>query len=80
MIRYAVYSPRLKTPPISIPAKEMVANIITGVRSMTLGMVLTSLDGDRDIEFIGTHYDEFGNPTGDLLPITFSFEPKLDKD
>jgi hypothetical protein len=60
---------------LGILGKEMVVNITTGVRSMTLGMVLACLDGERDIEFIGTKYDDnTGKPTGDLLPITFSFE------
>jgi uncharacterized damage-inducible protein DinB len=61
-----------------LPAREMVANITTGFRSMTLGMILACLDRDHDIEFVGTHYDQKGKPSGDLVPITFSFEPLLD--
>lgn len=53
---------------------EIVADITTGVRSMVLGMVLACLDKDRDIEFIGTNYDDNGRPSGPLLPIIFGFE------
>ena len=60
-----------------IPTREMVANITTGFRSMTLGMILACLDRDHGIEFVGTHYDPGGQPSGDLVPITFSFEPLL---
>lgn len=31
---------------------------------------------ERDIEFIGTHYDENGKPDGSLIPIIFSFKPQ----
>ena len=55
---------------------EIIADFSTGVRSMILGMILASLNRDRDIEFMGTHYDEKGFPRGDeLFPIIFSFEP-----
>lgn len=58
--------------------KDIVADISTGFRSMTLGMVLACLDKEQDIEFMGTHYDELGAPIrGDLTPIIFSFEPDV---
>jgi hypothetical protein len=63
---------------MGLPAREMVANITTGFRSMTLGMILACLDKDRDIEFVGTQYDQKGKPASDLVPITFSFETVLD--
>jgi len=62
---------------LDIPPREIVADITTGVRSMTLGMVLACLDRDQDIEFVGTHYDAQGRPVGDLFPIIFSFEPVM---
>jgi len=62
---------------LDIPPREMVADITTGVRSMTLGMVLACLDRDQDIEFVGTHYDAQGRPVGNLFPIIFSFEPVM---
>ena len=62
---------------LGIPPRDMVADITTGVRSMTLGMVLACLNGDQDIEFVGTHYNEMGRPVGDLFPLIFSFEPIL---
>lgn len=64
---------------INLPPREMIANITTGFRSMTLGMVLACLDREHDIEFVGTHYGPDGQPVrGDLLPITFSFEPLVE--
>jgi len=57
--------------------RDMVADITTGFRSMTLGMVLACLSKDRDIQFVGTRYDARGQPTGDLFPIVFSFEPAV---
>jgi hypothetical protein len=62
---------------IGIAPNEMVADIVTGFRSMTLGMILSCLDKDQDIEFVGTHYNELGNPGSDLFPIVFSFEPLM---
>jgi hypothetical protein len=63
---------------LGLNPQELVADITTGVRSMTLGMVLACLNGDQDVEFIGTHYDAQGRPVGDLFPIIFSFEPTLE--
>jgi hypothetical protein len=59
-----------------LSAREIVADITTGFRSMTLGMILACLDEERDIEFIGTHYDERGKPDGSLIPIIFNFKPQ----
>ncbi|MEM1279183.1 MAG: hypothetical protein AAGG53_03980 [Cyanobacteria bacterium P01_H01_bin.152] len=64
----------------NILQRGIVADITTGFRSMTLGMVLASLDRSRDIEFIGTRYNSDGEPQGDLTPIIFSFEPALNND
>jgi hypothetical protein len=69
VLRQAV---RLKLSP-----NEVVADISSGVRSMTLGMVLACLDGDQDVEFVGTRYNDQGQPVGELFPIIFSFEPLL---
>ena len=60
-----------------LQAKEMIADFTSGTRSMTLGMILACLDGDRDIQMIGTHYDAAGNWEGPPFPIIFSFEPVL---
>lgn len=58
--------------------REMVADITTGVRSMTLGMLFSCLGRERDIEFIGTRYDDQGKIIkGNLTPIIFSFEPDV---
>lgn len=63
---------------LKLAPNEVVADITTGVRSMTLGMVLACLDGDQDVEFVGTRYDAQGRPVGDLFPIIFSFEPTVE--
>lgn len=62
---------------INLHAEEMIADFTSGIRSMTLGMLLACLDGDRDIQMIGTHYDAAGHWEGPLFPILFSFEPVL---
>jgi len=58
-----------------IPRRQMIADITTGIRSMPFGMVLACLSRDQDIEFVGTRYDERGQPTGTLFPVLFGFEP-----
>lgn len=63
---------------LGLAPRELVADITTGVRSMTLGMVLACLSGDQDVEFVGSHYDALGQPAGELFPIIFSFEPNLE--
>ena len=67
-----------QTTRLGLSPREIVADITTGVRSMTLGMVLACLDGDQDVEFVGTHYNAQGEPEGDLFPIIFSFQPNLE--
>ncbi|MFQ5577273.1 MAG: hypothetical protein ACE5G8_09840, partial [Anaerolineae bacterium] len=67
-----------QTERLKIASQELVADITGGVRSMTLGMILACLNGDRDVEFVGTRYDERGEPAGDPFPIIFSFEPLLE--
>ncbi len=62
---------------LGIAPRQMVADITTGVRSMTMGMVLACLDRDQDVEVVGTRYDDRGRPTGDLFPLIFRFEPDL---
>jgi hypothetical protein len=62
-----------------LSAGDVIADFTSGVRSMTLGMILACLDGDRDIEMIGTHYSPEGQWVGPPFPIIFSFEPVLQK-
>lgn len=54
--------------------KDILADFTGGLRSIALGIFLSSLDGNRDIQFIGTHYDEKGRPTGDRYPMISQFE------
>jgi hypothetical protein len=62
---------------LHIAPHSIVADMTSGFRSMTLGMVLAFLARERDIQFMGTAYDELGKPYGELTPIVFSFEPQL---
>lgn len=62
---------------LGLSNKEMVADFTSGFRSMPLGMILACLDGSRDIQFQGTHYNEQGDPADGLFPILFDFEAQL---
>lgn len=57
-----------------IGSSEMLADITTGTRSMSLGIVLACLDGNHDIQFVGTRYDASGRPAGTPFPIIYSVE------
>lgn len=59
---------------------DVVADISTGFRSMTLGMVLACLDRRRCVQFVGTSYTPLGVPGKDLTPIVYGFEPELPPD
>jgi len=62
---------------LGLSNKEMVADFTSGFRSMPLGMILACLDGSRDIQFQGSHYNEQGDPVNGLFPILFDFEAQL---
>ena len=62
---------------LGLSEKEIVVDITGGFRSIPLGMILASLDKDRAVEFVGTAYNEAGQPVGELFPILFSFEVDL---
>jgi hypothetical protein len=65
---------------LNLSDSDIVADFTSGIRSMTLGMILACLDGDRDIEMIGTRYGPDGRWTGPRFPIIFGFEPVLYQD
>lgn len=62
---------------LGLDRDEILTDFTSGIRSLSLGAILASLDGRRDLELIGTHYASDGRPTGELFPIIFSFEPIL---
>lgn len=63
---------------LGIPARDVVADITPGIRSMAMGMILACLDGDHDVELIGSKYNaKTGRPEGALTPLIFRFEPRL---
>lgn len=62
---------------LGLAPADMVADFTSGIRSMSLGIILACLDGDRDIQMIGTRYGADGRWTEDRFPIIFGFEPIL---
>jgi hypothetical protein len=62
---------------LGLQDREIAADFTGCPRSMALGMFLACLDRNRDIQFVGTHYDDQGRPTGDLFPVLFAFEPEM---
>jgi len=56
-------------------APDVACDFSSCPRNMALGMILACLDGRRDVQFVGTDYDEAGNPTGGLFPIVYRFHP-----
>lgn len=59
---------------LGIGPQEIIGDVTTGTRSMMLGIALACLDQDHDFEFVGTRYNEEGQPTGALLPVIYSVE------
>lgn len=62
-------------PDLRLKPKDIIADITTGPRSMILGMILSCLDKDRDIQMVGTHYDKAGLPDNRLFTAIYPFEP-----
>jgi len=63
---------------LGIVAQEMVTDFTSGIRSIALGAVLASIDGTRNVQMMGTHYQANGRPMPhDLFPMIYSFEPRL---
>jgi hypothetical protein len=57
---------------------NIVVDFTSGIRSMSLGAILASLDGKRDIEFVGTNYDAKGRiEPHRLFTMIFKFEAVL---
>jgi hypothetical protein len=60
---------------------QVIADCTGGPRSMTLGIFLACLDGKRDIQFMGTHYDDKNRPGGPTIPMITKFSVKtIDKE
>jgi len=62
---------------LGLTDNDVVADFSGCPRSMALGLILACLDRNRDIQFVGTHYDEAGRPVGDLFPVLFAFAPEM---
>lgn len=67
---------RTRAPKAGLKPRDVVVDITTATRSMVLGMALTCLSRDRDIQLVGTHYDGRGKPKGTLATLLYSFEPE----
>jgi hypothetical protein len=57
-----------------LPPEQVIVYFNNAPRSTSLACFLTNLDQNRDLEFIGTHYDELGKPIGPNYPMIFHFE------
>lgn len=62
---------------LGLQPKDLIVDCTSGIRSIALGAILSSLDAERDIQLIGTHYLPNGKPFGGLLPMIFHFEPVI---
>jgi len=60
---------------LQLAATDIVADCTSGIRSIALGIVLSSLDSERDLQLIGVQYGPDGRQIGSLLPMIFQFEP-----
>lgn len=47
---------------LNVAPSEMAVDFTGGVRGMSAGALLACLDGERDVEFLGTHYDDNDEP------------------
>lgn len=65
---------------LGLDKKDIVADFTGCPRSMTLGLVLACLNNTRDIQFMGTHYNDLAQPTGNLYPILFDFGVEVSPD
>ncbi len=63
---------------LGLGARDMAADISSCPRNMVLGMVLACLDEERDVQFMGTNYDANGMPVGGLVPILYTFSPRME--
>lgn len=54
---------------------SMAVDFTSGIRSISLGFILASLDSNRWLQFIGTHYDLEGKQVpNDTVPMLIDFE------
>lgn len=56
---------------------ELITDITGGIRALTVGAILACMDKDVDIQYIGTRYNDQGNPTGEAFPLLVQFQPEL---
>lgn len=62
---------------VKLAPSDLVTDCTSGIRSIALGAILSSLDAERDLQLIGVHYASDGRPVGMLLPMLFHFEPVI---
>jgi hypothetical protein len=61
---------------LGMKKKEIITDITGGIRGITLGAILACLDKDENVEYIGTDYDENGNPTETSYPVVVEYKPE----
>lgn len=70
---------RKKGAAVRLTPRQMVTDVTGGTVSMKLGAFLACMDTDRDVQMIGTHYTQAGDPTGELFPMIVGFEPDVSR-
>jgi len=58
---------------LGLGKKDLVADFTGCPKGMTLGLILACLSNARDIQFMGTHYNDLAQPVGGLYPVLFDF-------
>ncbi len=60
-----------KAPAEGLSERDVVADITGGTKPMTTGMVLASLDGARDLEYVESQRDDAGDPIPGTLHVVW---------
>lgn len=65
---------------LGLKDEDLIADVTSGTRAFMMGIVLACLDGNRKLQFMGVHYGNDAKPTGELFPILFDYEIKIEND
>ncbi|MCL0066852.1 hypothetical protein M1N54_03080 [Thermodesulfovibrionales bacterium] len=61
----------------NLSPKDIIVDVTGGIKSMNLGFTLAALHEDRDIQVIGSKYNDRGNPIDPRCAVRIHFEPKI---
>ena len=56
---------------------DLLCDFSGGIRSLSLGVILACLDGRRQVQYIGTHYDGLGRFSGETFPIILDYQVRV---